>query len=170
MKRYEKNRPVFFGQFKNSGALDKVILILATWFCTGLIPFAPGTWGSILAIPFAAGAYSPGFLSSCVSLALMLFISIPVSSRAAKIINSEDPSSVVIDEAAGIFITLFLIPLSWISVITGFVLFRIFDILKPFPIGLIDKNFRGGTGIVLDDVMAGVYANVCVRIVLILMN
>jgi phosphatidylglycerophosphatase A len=161
---------IFQRFFKERGWKEKGILFLATWFFTGLIPFAPGTWGSFAALPFAALAYSFGLFSSCVSIAFILIISIPVSGRAAEIIKTEDPSSVVIDEVAGIFITLFLIPLSWMSVMAGFVLFRVFDILKPFPIGLIDKNVRGGTGIVLDDVMAGIYANVGLRIILILVN
>lgn len=156
--------------FKYADIKGRVILFFATWFFTGLIPFAPGTWGSLAALPFAALANSLGPFFSYLSIALILIISIPVAGRAAHIMRMEDPSSVVIDEAAGIFVTLFLIPVSWVSVIAGFVLFRIFDILKPFPIGLIDKKVRGGRGIVLDDVMAGIYANVGVRIFLILMD
>lgn len=154
--------------FKDSSAPDKLILFFATWFFTGLIPFAPGTWGSLAALAFAAGAYSLGFLSSVLSLAIIIIISIPVSGMASKIMGREDPPSVVIDEVAGIFVTLFLIPVSWTGIIAGFVLFRIFDILKPFPAGLIDKKVKGGTGIVLDDLTAGVYANVCLRIIFLL--
>ncbi|MBN1907599.1 MAG: phosphatidylglycerophosphatase A [Deltaproteobacteria bacterium] len=156
--------------FKYADIKGRFILFFATWFFTGLIPFAPGTWGSLAALPFAALANSLGPFFSYLSIALILIISIPVAGRAAQIMQMEDPSSVVIDEAAGIFVTLFLIPVSWMSVIAGFVLFRIFDILKPFPIGLIDKKVRGGRGIVFDDVMAGIYANVGVRIFLILMD
>ena len=97
---------------------------------------------------------------------LIIILSIPVSGMASKIMNREDPPSVVIDEVAGIFVALFLIPVSWTSIISGFVLFRVLDILKPFPAGLIDKKVNGGTGIVLDDVVAGIYANVCLRLIL----
>ena len=165
MKGNKKKRSAY-RVFKGSGASDRVVLFFATWFGTGIIPFAPGTWGSLAALPFAAGAYSLGFFFSCLSLALMVMLSIPVSERASKIMNREDPPSVVIDEVAGIFVALFLIPVSWTSIISGFVLFRVLDILKPFPAGLIDKKVKGGTGIVLDDVVAGIYANVCLRLIL----
>lgn len=156
--------------FKGSGISDKLILLLATWFGTGLIPFAPGTWGSLAALPFAAGAYTLGKIFSCLSLAIIFFLSIPVSGSASKIMKTEDPSSVVIDEVAGVFVTLFMIPVSWTTIVAGFILFRIFDILKPFPVGLIDKKIKGGAGIVLDDIMAGVYANLGLRIILIFIN
>jgi len=147
-----------------------VILFFATWFFTGLIPFAPGTWGSMAALPFAVMSNSLGAFFSSLCIAFMLIISIPVAGRAAQIMRMEDPPSVVIDEAAGIFVTLFLIPVTWKAIIAGFVLFRIFDIFKPFPVGLIDKKVRGGTGIVLDDLMAGIYANAGGRIILILID
>jgi phosphatidylglycerophosphatase A len=170
MNVHGKKSSVNLEIFKEIGWKKRGILFFATWFYTGLIPFAPGTWGSIAALPFAALANSLGPLSSSLSIALMLIVSIPVSGMAAEIMRMEDPSSVVIDEVAGIFVTLFLIPVSWMSVIIGFILFRIFDILKPFPVGLIDKKLHGGTGIVLDDVMAGIYANVGLRLILILVN
>ncbi len=169
MKGDKKKEPAP-GVLKGAKALDKLILLFATWFGTGLIPFAPGTWGSLAALPFAAGAYSLGIIFSFLSLAAIFFFAIPVSGRASKIMNTEDPSSVVIDEVAGIFVTLFLIPVSWTAIAAGFMLFRIFDIIKPFPVGLIDKRVKGGAGIVLDDIMAGVYANVCLRVILILTN
>ena len=156
--------------FKVSGVSDKIIILFATWFGAGFIPFAPGTWGSLAALPFAAGAYSLGLFFSCLSMLLIFFFSIPVSGRASRIMEEEDPSSVVIDEVAGIFVTLFLIPVSWTGIVAGFILFRIFDILKPFPVGFVDKKIKGGAGIVLDDIMAGIYANVGLRVILILIN
>ena len=145
-------------------------MFFATWFGTGFIPFAPGTWGSLAALPFAAGAYSLGMVFSSLSLVVIFFLSIPISGSASRIMKTEDPSSVVIDEVAGIFVTLFLIPVSWTGILAGFILFRIFDIIKPFPAGLIDKRIKGGAGIVLDDIMAGVYANLGLRIILIFIN
>lgn len=156
--------------FSRSTWTGKVILFFATWFGSGLIPFAPGTWGSLLALPFAAGAYSLGIIYSCLSLLIIFLISIPVSDRASKIMKMEDPPAIVVDEVAGIFVTLFLIPVSWTSIAAGFILFRIFDIIKPFPVGLIDRKIKGGAGIVLDDVMAGIYANVCLRLILFVAN
>jgi phosphatidylglycerophosphatase A len=170
MKMQGKGYPINQEIFKKMAWNRRFMLFFATWFYSGLIPFAPGTWGTIAAVPFAACAYSFGFITSCISITLILVIAISVSGKAANIMRMDDPSSVVIDEVAGMFVTLFLIPLSWMSVIAGFVLFRIFDIVKPFPVGLIDKKVHGGAGIVLDDVMAGIYANVGVRMILILMN
>lgn len=152
--------------FRQSKPAERLILLIAAWFGAGFIPFAPGTWGSLAALPFTAGAYSLGIIPSFLFLVLITFISIWISGAASKILNSEDPSPVVIDEVAGIFVTMFLLPISWTSVIAGFTLFRFFDILKPFPVGLIDRKIKGGTGIVLDDLMAGVYANAGVRVIL----
>jgi phosphatidylglycerophosphatase A len=166
----DKNTPSNIDVFKQSGFSGKIIFILASWFGSGVLPFAPGTWGSLISLPFAFGAYSFGFIYSCFSLALIIILSFLISEAAMKIFHNEDPPQVVIDETAGIFITLFLIPLSWISIIGGFILFRVFDILKPFPAGLIDRRFGGGVGIVLDDVVAGIYANICLRIVLFLIG
>ena len=169
MKGNKKKQPAP-GFFKGSTLSEKIILLLATWFGTGFLPFVPGTWGSLAALPFAAGAYSLGDIFSCLSLLIIFFLSIPVSGRASKIMKREDPSHVVIDEVAGIFATLFLVPVSWTSIAAGFILFRIFDILKPYPVGMIDKRIKGGAGIVLDDIMAGIYANVVLRVILILIN
>ncbi len=164
----EKMSPV--KMFKEAGIRDKFILFFATWFCSGLVPFAPGTWGSLAALPFAAAVYSGGTAVSAILLAAVFILSIPIAGAASKILKTHDASSIVIDEVAGIFVTLFMIPVSWTGVIAGFVLFRFFDILKPFPVGLIDKKVKGGAGIVLDDIMAGVYANIGLRIILIFLN
>jgi len=82
------------------------------------------------------------------------------------LIGGKDPSSIVIDEIAGMTVTLLGIPLTPFSLILGFLVFRAFDILKPFPIRLLDQKVPGGAGIVLDDVMAGIYGNLLIRIVL----
>jgi phosphatidylglycerophosphatase A len=86
-----------------------------------------------------------------------------LSTQAVNIYESEDPSQIVIDEVCGYLFTMVLIPFNWVNVITGFILFRILDILKPYPIRNIEK-FRGGYGIVLDDVLAGIYANILMQI------
>ena len=84
-----------------------------------------------------------------------------------KLLKRDDPSEVVIDEVAGILWTFFLLPLSWLTLCVGFILFRIFDIFKPFPIRTLERRLRGGIGIVLDDLLAGIYANLCLRIFLL---
>jgi phosphatidylglycerophosphatase A len=170
MNDHDQNISLYIDVFKKSGFSVKIVLILATCFGSGFLPLAPGTWGSLISLPFAVGAYSFGFIYSSLFLALILTLSIPISGAASIIFHREDPPPVVIDETAGIFVTLFLIPFSWTGIISGFILFRLFDILKPFPIGLIDKKIKGGAGIVLDDVMAGIYANIGLRIVLFVID
>jgi phosphatidylglycerophosphatase A len=81
------------------------------------------------------------------------------------LLERDDPAEVVIDEVAGILITFFLLPLSWLQLCFGFVLFRLFDILKPYPVRRLEK-LKGGFGIVADDLMAGVYANLCLRLLI----
>lgn len=166
MNDHDQNISSYIDVFKKSDFSVRIVLILATWFGSGFLPLAPGTWGSLISLPFAVGAYNFGFIYSSIFLALILIISIPISGAASIIFHIEDPPPVVIDETAGIFVTLFLIPFSWTGIIAGFILFRLFDILKPFPIRLIDQKIKGGIGIVMDDIIAGIYANICLRIIL----
>lgn len=86
-----------------------------------------------------------------------------MSTQAVNIYKSKDPSQIVIDEVCGYLFTMILIPFNWVNVIVGFFLFRILDILKPYPIRKIE-NLRDGYGIVLDDVLAGIYANIILQI------
>ncbi len=132
----------------------------ATGLGTGLSPFAPGTVGTIpgvllylLIVPFPRPLY---FLTILVFICLAVYI----AHQAEKIFQEKDSSKIVIDEMAGFLVVMSFVPPSPVNVVAGFVLFRFFDILKPFPVGLIDKRIHGGYGIVGDDVMAGVYGAV----------
>ncbi len=139
-------------------------MFVASGCCAGYIPFAPGTMGSIAALPL------PFFLSGInlyytVPLILIFIIfSVVIADHAEKILKKKDPGLIVIDEIAGIIITFAGIPLNVWTVIAGFLIFRLFDILKPFPIRLIEKKIPGGAGIVLDDVAAGILSNIVLRI------
>ncbi len=93
-------------------------------------------------------------------------VAIVIAQQAKKLIGGKDPSSIVIDEIAGMTVTLLGISLTPFSLVLGFLVFRALDILKPFPIRFLDREVPGGAGIVLDDVMAGVYGNLFIRIVL----
>jgi len=86
-----------------------------------------------------------------------------------KLLNRMDPPQVVIDEVGGILVALFWVPVSWLTFSLGFLLFRIFDIIKPFPVSRVE-TLKGGTGIVLDDLLAGIYANLCLRFILFLIT
>jgi phosphatidylglycerophosphatase A len=157
---------LFREAFRKGDYADRTALILSSWFGAGLAPAASGTAGTIAAIPFAVLASYLGKVPSAVFLAALIATAFWSSQLSWKRLGINDPSEVVIDEAAGFCLSVFLVPLTFLSFSLGFLFFRIFDILKPFPIGLIDKRVKGGVGIVLDDLVAGVFANVCVRVVL----
>ena len=145
--------------------MDKLIVALATGFYSGKIPFAPGTWGSAFAlIPwyFCRGLSLANYL---IVLAALFVVGFLTAGSAEKILDRPDPGCIVIDEILGIFITLTLAPNHPVAWLLGFVLFRIFDVLKPFPVSWLDTHLHGGIGIMMDDVMAGIYALVCLQLI-----
>ncbi len=149
---------------------QKIILFLATGAYLGHMPIAPGTFGSLPGLLICL-AMSQVTLGYAIFLVLVLIgAAIGIAQQAEKIIGGKDPSSIVIDEMAGMTVTLLGIPVTPFSLILGFFVFRGFDILKPFPVRLVDQRVPGGTGIVLDDVMAGIYGNVLIRIFLWIMT
>ncbi len=154
-------------RFRRSGIKGKAILILSTWFGSGLAPFAPGTFGTLAAVPLVVGF---GFLGNWTAFLCVMAISglaIWVSQEAENLLGEKDPSAVVIDEVAGLSVTMLLVPLSWLSLCVGFLLFRFFDIVKPWPANRAEK-LKGGFGIVLDDLAAGVYAHLALSLMLFL--
>ena len=142
---------------------------VATGWFLGKAPIAPGTFGTLLGIPIA---YLVWLLFDYYWPAAVLFVAgfiifaIWTAGRAEAAIGGKDPGSIVIDEVAGYLITLFALPFSIKAAIAGFFLFRLFDILKPFPAGTLDRRVSGGTGIVADDLAAGIYAHIALRIFL----
>jgi phosphatidylglycerophosphatase A len=135
--------------------------LLATWFGCGLARFAPGTVGSLAALPCAAGLWLLGgawLLGSAV--ALLFLAGLWASTRYADAAGGGDPGAVVIDEVAGQWLALVLLPADPRAYFLAFVLFRLFDIVKPWPIGWMDRTLESGLGIMVDDLMAGLYAAV----------
>ena len=133
-------------------------MALATGFYVGMIPKAPGTWGSLAAlIPwfFLKDLPLQAYLTV---LAVIFVVGFFVSGSAEKILDRPDAGPIVIDEILGMFITLTLAPAHPAAWILGFILFRIFDIFKPFPVSWFDRKIHGGIGIMMDDVVAGLYA------------
>jgi phosphatidylglycerophosphatase A len=141
------------------------ILLLGTGFGVGYSPVAPGTLGTLIAIPvyyFLSNIPSPLYE---ITLVGFLFLSVWVSGNAEIFFGKKDDQRIVIDEIIGFLITMVWVPKTIRFLIIGFFLFRFFDILKPFPIRRLEKGFKGGFGVVLDDVVAGVYANIVLRLI-----
>ena len=139
-------------------------VFVATLFGAGRAPAVPGTFGTLAALPAAillARLLPPwGFAAVTAALA---GLAIWTSGLAARAMGLKDPRPVVIDEAAGLFVTLLYLPAAPATYVGGFVLFRLMDILKPFPARR-SEGLPGGWGIVVDDLIAGVYANCALRI------
>jgi len=141
------------------------ILILATGFGVGYSPVAPGTLGTLIAIPvyyFLSNISSPIYE---ITLIGFFFLSGWISENAEIFFGKKDDQRIVIDEIMGFLITMLWVPKTAILIVIGFFLFRFFDILKPFPIRRLEKKLKGGYGVVLDDVMAGIYANIVLRLI-----
>jgi phosphatidylglycerophosphatase A len=144
----------------------RVVVAVATWFGTGFSPFAPGTVGTVGAIPlYLAVARLPLPLYLAL-LALFIPASCLVAGKAQEIFGEKDPGKIVIDEVAGYLVTMTAVPLSWQGVLAGFFLFRLFDVTKPPPARQLDRSLGGGAGVVLDDVAAGIYACITLHLIL----
>lgn len=144
--------------------------LTATFFGIGHLHPGPGTWGSAATVlVWAALAYGLPIWArtpvACALAAAITLIGIPAATRVARASASKDPQFVVIDEVAGQLISLIAVPLAWKTFLTGFILFRGFDIIKPPPVRQLEK-FPEGTGIVLDDVGAGILAFVVIHLLL----
>jgi len=145
--------------------INRFILILATGFGVGYSPIAPGTMGTILTIPIYLFLSAIPSLLYELTLITSFFFASWVSGYAQKYFGRLDDQRIVIDEMMGFLITMLWLPKTNFSIITGFFLFRFFDILKPFPIRRMEKRWRGGYGVVLDDVLAGIYANIILHLI-----
>ena len=144
--------------------------LVATFFGIGRLRPGPGTWGSAAAVAlWAAAAFElPPVLRTpvCIILALLFtLIGIPAATLVARGSRTKDPQFVVIDEVAGQLIALIAVPLAWKTFLAGFILFRVCDIIKPPPVRQLEK-LPEGTGIVLDDVAAGLYASLGMQLLL----
>lgn len=146
--------------------MRQIIIFFATGAWSGYAPVAPGTAGSVVGLILAIlvapiGRRAPAaFLTGFV----MVFIAACwIAGEAEKFFGAQDSSRIVIDEVLGMVATMFLIPIGWVSLAAGFALFRIFDIIKPFPANYLDRHLHGGVGVMLDDMAAGIYANLVLQ-------
>ena len=143
---------------------ERAVLFLATGFFIGTVPFAPGTFGSIIGLPVCFLISRLNIFLSVLCTILFILFAIWVAAAAEKIFKKKDAGEIVIDEIAGLIVTFVGLPFTLKTAIVGFIIFRAFDILKPFPIRLLERKVAGGPGVVLDDVLAGLYGNLILRL------
>lgn len=144
--------------------MDRLFMFIASGAYTGYLPKAPGTWGSLLGVGMWFGLRRLELMPYLGIVAALFFIGTACAGAAEKIVDRGDPGLVVIDEIVGQLIALAAAPYHPAAALAGFILFRIFDILKPFPIGWLDNHIHGGLGIMLDDVVAGLYALIILQV------
>lgn len=142
-------------------------MVVATWFGTGLSPKAPGTVGSLGSLVLWAPLIQleTTWWVRVLATVAVFAVGTLAANAIVKAKGAEDPQIVVVDEVAGMGVTLVLAGHGWISLASGFLLFRIFDIWKPWPVRWADRKVKGGFGVMLDDVLAGVYALGCLILV-----
>jgi phosphatidylglycerophosphatase A len=133
--------------------------LLATWFGAGLLPKAPGTWGALAALPCGAILkYYTNIDVFIIATIVVFLIGIWACEAYIAHIEVDDPPSAVIDEVAAQWLVLWFTPLHPVPYILAFVAFRLFDILKPWPVSWLDRHLKGGFGTMVDDIVAALYA------------
>ncbi|MFK8030772.1 MAG: phosphatidylglycerophosphatase A [Gammaproteobacteria bacterium] len=137
------------------------VMLLAFGFGTGLAPKAPGTAGTVVGIPFAILLSRLPLVQEWIAIAIMSIAGIFICGYAAKKLGVHDHGGIVWDEVVGYVITVAFVPDSWLWLVLGFAFFRLFDIVKPWPIRELDHSISGGLGIMLDDVVAAIFAALC---------
>lgn len=143
--------------------MTRLAVFLATAGYCGYFPIAPGTAGSAAGLlVYLLVWWTGSSIVEVAAIALIFAAGTWAATHAERYFGGIDPGPVVIDEVLGMLITLAFIPAGWTAMVAGFVLFRVFDVIKPFPADRLEK-FHGGFGIMADDAMAGVYANLALR-------
>jgi phosphatidylglycerophosphatase A len=139
----------------HASQLKNPIMMIAFGFGSGLVPKAPGTAGTLLAVPLCIVLQNLSLMMYGIAIIIITVPGIYVCSYTIKKLGKHDHPAIVIDEIAGYLITMFAVPVGWEWLLAGFVLFRFFDVVKPWPISWLDKNVKGGLGVMVDDVLAG---------------
>ena len=144
-------------------------MLVATWFGAGFLPITPGSWGSLAALPFAwAITYLWGITGLSVAAAIAFIVGWWAAATVAKASAVEDPGSIVIDEVAAQWVVLLAAPPAPLPYALAFLLFRIFDIWKPWPARWAERHVKSGLGIMLDDLFAALYAMLSLLVLLTL--
>jgi len=152
------NTPLGKNKLTPRQILSDPVLFLAFGFGSGLAKKAPGTLGTLAAIPIYGLFVQTGTVAYSLLTLVVMVSGVWICDQAAEKLGEHDFGGIVWDEIAGLLITMALVPFSWQALIAGFMLFRLFDIVKPWPIRWADRRVQGGFGIMLDDVLAGVIA------------
>ncbi len=147
-------------------AVKLIALVLSSGFFIGFFPFASGTWGSLLAVAMLWGTRDIGLPLQTALLLALFGLGIWSGGKTSKMLNQPDSSRVVIDEIVGMSITMYALPLTPYGLAMGFFIFRFLDVMKPTPADWADVKLKGGLGVMLDDVIAGIYGNIWMRFVL----
>ncbi len=137
---------------------------LAFGFGSGLSPFAPGTAGTLAAIPLYLLLVQLPLWGYVTALLLMALVGIWICGESSRRLGVHDHGGIVWDEFAGYLLTMLAAPAGWGWMVVGFCLFRLFDIWKPWPIRLVDRDVPGGFGIMFDDILAGIYAWIALQV------
>ena len=151
--------------------MRSIIIALASAGYVGYMPIASGTFGTLVAIPIFWAAHSLlGGAPILYTLAVAVAVAAAcwIAGEAESAFGEHDSGKIVIDEVVGYLAATLLVAPTWTNTIAAFLVFRAFDVLKPFPAGYIDKNVGGGAGVVLDDVVAGLYSNLVLQILIFL--
>ncbi len=144
--------------------MTRLAVLLATAGHVGAVPLAPGTWGSAVGVGVLLAVRLTGAAGAEVALlAAVLAAGVWSATVTERRYGRPDPGAIVIDEVAGMLITLLWIPVTWVGLLAGFLAFRIFDIVKPFPARAAER-LPAGWGVMADDVVAGLYAHLTVRV------
>jgi phosphatidylglycerophosphatase A len=138
--------------------LRNPVHLLAFGLGSGVSPVAPGTLGTLVAVPLYLLLEPLSLFSYLVTVAVAFVAGVWLCDQTSRDLGVHDHGGIVWDEIVGYLVTMALAPEGWLWMLVGFVLFRIFDIFKPWPIGLLDKHVEGGFGIMVDDLLAGIYA------------
>lgn len=145
--------------------MQRYAVLIATWFHVGKIPRAPGTWGTLAALPLVFVLHSLGGYWLMGASIVLFPVAVWAAEHFEAASGTHDSKEIVIDEVLGMMITMALLPVTWQAYVAGFALFRLLDITKPFPIGVFDRKVKGGIGVVADDVVAGIIANAILQFV-----
>ncbi len=146
---------------------DDIFRFIATIGPLGYLPVAPGTVGSAFSCLIYI-LFRPDALALSIIIPVCFIAGVLVSDRTERFLNEKDSSHIVVDEFAGYLVSVFLIPFSIPNAIIAFLLFRAFDIVKPTPIRQLERRIPGGLGIMIDDILAGVYANLVLQLILVI--